>query len=133
MKIYTIYAKESDSHPMENMILIKEGFSWRAAILHLFWAFYNKMWAIGGILLAVNLLFSVLEKQGYIPSGVVQSMQVGVMLFVGCNFNDWYRQYLEKQGYSFCGVVGGKDVDDASSKYMSEMLQRTTFVSGQGR
>jgi len=133
MKIYTVYAQETDPHPMENMLLIKEGFSWQAAFLGFFLAFYRKMWIPGFILLAVNLFLSILQMNDYISAGIIQPLRVGFMIFVGCNFNDWYRYDLEKRGYSYCGVVAGKDVELACSKFIAEMLQRTTFASGNGR
>jgi hypothetical protein len=133
MKIYTVYAQETDPTPMENMILIKEGFSWSAAFLTFFLAFYHRMWVAGCILVAVNLFLSILGLNDYLSAGIVQTLRIGFMIFVGCNFNDLYRYELEKRGYSFCGVVSGKNSEGACSKFIAEMLQRTSFAAGNGR
>ena len=129
MKIYTLYAKETEQYPMENIIFIKEGFSWGAAVFNFFMAFYNKMWALGIALLLINILLSILGGNNYIYPELAQALYVGFFLFVGCNYNDWYRHNLEKRGYSYCGVASGKNVEDALSSFISEMLQSNSFVS----
>lgn len=132
MKIYTIYAKETDPNLLENAIFIKEGFSWLAAILHFFWALYHKMWWVSFILLAIGVSLTLLEINGYIALDIIQAIRFGLLLFIGSNFNDWHRYTLKKKGYIFYGVVSAKNEDEASYKFLTNMLQRNTFVSSQG-
>ena len=130
MKIYTIYAKKDEPNPLENAILIKEGFSWMGAILHFFWAFYHKMWLIGFALFAINIFMTLLQTKGLVDLEILQAIRFGFLLFVGASFNDWYRYTLTKKGYILYGIVSGKNEDEASYKFMSDMLQRSTFASG---
>lgn len=131
MKIYTVYTKDIGPSQLEDLVLVKEGFSWMAAILNFFWAFYHKMWVAGSILLIVNIVFIFLETKGYMEPEIVHSIKVGLLLFIGYNFNDWYRNNLIKQGLIPCGLVSGKNEDEARYKFITHMLHRTTFASGQ--
>jgi hypothetical protein len=55
---------------------------------------------------------------------------VGFLLFIGANFNDWYRSAIQKKGYIYQGLVSAKNAESARYKYITNMLHRTTFGSG---
>lgn len=118
MKIYTVYTKETGPKQPEDIILIKEGFSWLAAILHCFWALYRKMWLVSFILFAINIFLILLEMKGYVRLSVLQPVRFGLFLFIGSNFNDWYRYAITKKGYVFHSVVSGKSEDEAMYKFL---------------
>lgn len=130
MKIYTAHLKPNDPNPLEDIILVEEGFSWFAAIFHVFWALYNKMWKVAAIVFAIEMIFVILEVQGIITTSVADAARMGFLLMVGFWFNDWYRASLEEKGYILQAIVSGKNEDEARYKVMSGMLQRSTFVAG---
>jgi hypothetical protein len=130
MKIYTIHTNLSDPNPLENLVLIKEGFSWSGAFFQVFWALYNKMWLFSLILFSVSMILLVLNVKGIIGDGVSEAVKFGFFLVIGFSFNDWRRYDLENKGYIMSGVVSAKNEDEARYKIISDMLQCTTFGSG---
>ena len=113
------------------MVAIKEGFSWGAGFLHFFWALYKKMWLVAFILFSITTFLTLLELKSYVTSDISQALKFGLLLFTGFNFNDWHSAHLVKNGYIFQGVISGKDEEEAHYKYLTEMLQRSTFVPSQ--
>lgn len=132
MNIYTIHIKENDPNQLENAIFIKEGFSWMGSVLHVFWTLYHKLWLVSFILFAIEAILAFLQIKGYLSEGVTEALKIGLLLLIGAHFNDLYRANLARKGYVLYGVVSGKNEDDAQYKFMSEMLQRSTFGSGKG-
>ena len=130
MNIYTVYTKPNDPNALENAIFIKEGFSWFAAILHFFWAFYHRMWLVGAVLLAIEITLTSLQLRGYVQMETIESIKIGILLLIGANFNDLYRKNLEQKGYVFQDVISGKNEEEARCKYMTDILQCNTFGSG---
>jgi hypothetical protein len=130
MKIYTVHVKENNPDALEDIVLVEEGFSWYATILHVFWALYNKMWALSAVIFVFEVIFAMLETSSFINSEVIDAVRCGFLLLIGANFNDWYRDYLDKKDYIFQEVVSGKNEDDARYKYITDMLHRTTLTSG---
>jgi hypothetical protein len=113
---------------LDDIILVKEGFSFLAAAFHCFWALYQRMWLVSFILLAINIFLIFLETKGYVRLGVLQPIRFGFLLFVGSNFNDWHRYAITKKGYVFQGVVSGKNEDEASYKFLQACCSATPLV-----
>ncbi len=132
MKIYTVHVNPSDPKLIENAIFVKEGFSFFAAMLHVFWALFHKMWLVSAIILAVEIFLTALQSSEFVAVGIIESIKLGLLLFIGFNFNDWYRFYLNKRGYVLQDIISASNEDDARYKFMSDMLQRSTFGSSQG-
>ncbi len=130
MKIYTVYAKENDPQQLENIVLVEEGFSWFAAIFHVFYALYNKLWVVSLIIFAIQMVLLAAETNNLINIGIIDAIRVGLLLLIGAGFNDWKRDVLEKKGYIFQDIVSGKNEEEALYKYTSFMLHRSTFGSG---
>lgn len=133
MKIYTVHMNPKADQPLEEIVLIKEGFSWMGSMLNFIWAFYHKMWLVGFVLIALEIFLSFLQLQGYCTPQVIQSIRFGILLLIGSNFNDLYRHYLTSKNYIFHGVVSGANEDEARYKFITNMLQRNMLASGNGQ
>lgn len=130
MKIFTVHSKGNTLDALEDIVLVEEGFSWLAAILHVFYTLYNKMWLVSLVLFTIEIILVTLELQNIVSNPILNAIRMGFLLFVGASFNDWQRNLLDKKGYIFQGVTSGKNEEEARYKYMTNMLHCTTFASG---
>jgi hypothetical protein len=127
MNIYTIHTNKTDPNPLENAVFIKEGFSIFAAVLQGFWSLYHKMWLCTAALIVLNISFMLLEKYAIITAGISTAMQIGVLVFVGFEANDWYRKSLETKGFKLFDIISGKDLDEAKKRFLEHNLERKTL------
>lgn len=128
MNIYTVHIKQEN--PLESAIFVKEGFSWMASVLHVFWALYHKLWLVSLVLFSVEVGVAILQNKGVLNDGVAEAIKIGTMLLIGAHFNDLQRISLHKKGYDFYGVVSARNEEEARYKFIEDMLQCKTFGSG---
>jgi hypothetical protein len=124
MQIYTVHINKDNPEPLENAIFVKEGFSIYAAIFQGFWALYHKMWLCAAALIVVNMCFIALEKYAIISSDMSTILQLGVLVFIGFEANDWYRLSLRNRGYELFEIVSGKNLDEAQYRFFSSSFDK---------
>lgn len=106
MKIYTAHLKNK----IDDIITVKEGFSFAAFIFGCFWFFYKRIWLAGFVILLIQSILVFLEDQHYIGQTSLEIINFGLMLLIGFNANDLYRHNLEKRGYRFiCPIVASNE------------------------
>jgi Protein of unknown function (DUF2628) len=105
-----------------NLAFVKEGFSWPALFVPLFWLIYHRMWIELVVLLAVyiGLQFAF----GTDPQG--QTLSAWASLAVGVLFafeaNDLRSSALERRGYRLAGVASGRDRTEAERTFFTAWL-----------
>ena len=113
MKVYTVHTHPGDADPMENAILIREGFNFWAFLLSGLWALYHRLWLGFFGLLAVSFLcsFAVMLFDGG------PEMDFALALVTGIGFgliaNDLRRRKLAAKGWKMTDIVAGKNESDA--------------------
>ena len=116
MKVYTVHTHPGDADPMENAILIREGFNFWAFLLSGLWALYHRLWLGFFGLVAVSLLcsFAVMIFDGG------PEMDFALALVTGIGFgliaNDLRRRKLAAQGWKMTDIVAGKNESDAEHR-----------------
>ncbi len=129
MKTYTVHLNPADPKP-ENIILVKEGFSWLAFFLGMLFTLYHRMWLLSFILIILDVVLSILMAKEIITNEIIiYCISFGIKLLLASNYHDFYRHKLSKKGYIFQGIASGKNEDEAYYKFVADMLQRNTFVS----
>ncbi len=131
MKTYTVHLNLNHANPLETVAFVKEGFAWFAMILHVLWFIYHKMWFASVVLFLIEVTLMALQTHNYMPDEIITALKVGLFLFIGFNFNDFRRYFLGKNGYILYTVIIAKNEDEACYKFLSDMVQRSTFGSGQ--
>jgi hypothetical protein len=116
MKVYTVHTHPGDADPMENAILIREGFNFWAFLLSGVWALYHRLW-LGFIgLVAVSFLctFAVELFDGG------PAMDFALALVTGIGFgliaNDLRRRKLAANGWKIVDIVAGQNESDAEHR-----------------
>lgn len=116
MNIYAVYINpdREDSH----FILISKGFSFKAAILNLFWALYYKMWRVVFILLMVNILVFILQTNN-IAGGVIALIHFATMAIFGFFTTELREYYLQQKGYQLQDIVLAQSELEAEVKFFT--------------
>ena len=116
MKVYTVHTHPGDADPMENAILIREGFNFWAFLLSGLWALYHRLWLGFFGLVAVSFLctFAVELFNGG------PEMDFALALVTGIGFgliaNDLRRRKLAASGWQMVDIVAGHDETDAEHR-----------------
>jgi len=118
MKIFTIHLRRDGLDPDRDIAVIKEGFSWPAFFFGIFWAFWNRLWLAGALLLTATVAVQMVS-QSMIAGGFGQSaVTIGLAVVVGLIGNDIRRWALDRADFRFAGIASGPNADEALRRYI---------------
>ena len=117
---YLIYINKNDENPLENMEVVKDGFSFIAGLLTFIWFFMKRMWVVAAGLFVFLLGVSYLRLQGYITMETEQIVRGVLFVFLGTSAYDLYAMKLKRRGYSFEGVVVARDDMEAQLRFLEQ-------------
>ena len=100
------------------MVLVKDGFSWPAAVFGFVWAFFVGAWELGFALLLVQGVVGVLIGLISADPAAQAVMQGGLAVIIGMSANELRRMSLEWRGMYEAGSVVGHDVESAERRYL---------------
>ena len=134
---FTIHVPSAAGLDVETRITtaraVKEGFSWPAFTFSFLWAFYHRMWVIGLLLLALELVAGAVgEAFGF---GAVTDLAVstGLAAILGFVANDLLRWALGRRGYLERGVMGASSAEEAVEAYFIANAPRDGYGTPEGR
>ena len=115
MKLYNALVKKNTSGEIEDIILLKEGFSFSAFLFGALWFFYRKMWLEFAIVTAIYFIFSLSSFWAEFDKFY---LEVSFLIIVALNSNYWFGEHLRKKKYEFAGLVFGKDEEEARLRFL---------------
>ncbi|MEE2980372.1 MAG: DUF2628 domain-containing protein [Pseudomonadota bacterium] len=118
MHVYTVHIDPLSVAPDGDAVLVREGFSWPAALLTVLWALYHGLWDWALVLAAAALAvagFAALTGLDEVGQAV---LHLGYMAVVGYLANDWRRWSLGRRGHRLADVVTGADLSAAERRYL---------------
>ena len=115
MTVFTVHINERADKP--DLVLVKDGFSWPAAVFGFIWAL-----VIGAPLLALALLLVQVAVSALLPMWIENAealgmAQLGSAVVIGLIANEARRWFLSFRGLTEAGVVTGPDKDQAERRY----------------
>ena len=116
MRFYTAHLR-GDREP----VLVREGFSWGAAIFGPFWLLAHRAWIAGALVLVADLMLGLLRN----PYGPVAGLFAVWLL--GLFGQDLRRWNLSLAGYTMPHVVAARDLAAAEARLFGarpELLDR---------
>jgi len=119
MRIYTVYIDPRSAAPDRGAVLVREGFSWPAAIFSLFWALYHGLWGAALAIVALGLALGAAEVALGFDLAARLVLDLASAVLVGATANDWRRWSLRRAGYLFAGVVVGRDLAAAEARFFA--------------
>ena len=141
MKLYNSYIKTRETGDVEDLIFIKNGFSFYALFLNVLYFMYYGMYRLLFIVLFSEI--ALVKMLGvYNPSIFdVLIIIISTSLVIGVNANYWHSKFLARKGYKFIGSVFGENKEAAKlrfvegyiEKYDDEAIRRYKFLNKEDR
>jgi hypothetical protein len=121
MKLYNALIKKNQEGKIEDIILLKEGFSMMAFLFSAFWFLYHKMRKESFILFAASFVFASAGKMNFLSGFDGFFLQMSFFFIVALNANYWLVDDLKKRGYEFVGLVFGTDAANAKMRFVASL------------
>jgi hypothetical protein len=125
MKIFTTHLK-----PGASPLLVREGFSWAAAVFGWLWLLLQGAWIPAVILFAATLLLL-----GH-PGPWSGALLIGLCVAQGCFGRDLVRWSISLRGFTQGPIIAARDLDSAYARLITERpdlfpsLAPTTLKAG---
>lgn len=126
MKIYNALIKKNKEGKIEDVVLIKEGFSFFAFLFSSLWFLYHKMWRE---FLALALINFAIVSTGNGLFGELDKffLEFALILIVGLNANYWFCDHLKRKDYEFIGLVFGENQENAKLRFIKNFEADQSF------
>lgn len=119
MKLYSVLVKKNPAEKVEDIVLLKDGFSWLAFFFSGLWFLYYRMWKELLALVVANISFVFLAK---ISSNLdLFLLEIAFLIMVALNANYWRTEHLKKKGYEFVGITFGSSRIDAKLHFVDSI------------
>lgn len=120
MKQYKVF-----DHPTGKIEIVKQGWSWPGFFFTAIWAFFNRMWLIGGVVFAAFFVGTVL---GEIAGGETEQdidliIDIAILILpivFGVKGNSWREKNLQGRGYEYRTTVTVANPKGALAIYIKE-------------
>jgi len=133
MRIYSVHIRRDGLDPDRDIVLVKEGFSWPAALFAPLWALWSELWIVAtGMVLFIAGGAAIVVSLGF---GSVAStwLSVGLAVLVGFLANDLLRDALERRGFVLRDVVVAANKDSAAFRFFDRNPELASIVMGRER
>jgi hypothetical protein len=119
MKIYNAFIKKNKEGKVEDIVFVKEGFSFFAFLFSGLWFLYHKMWSE----FFVFLLASTALSYGFefIPEFDKFFLELAFVFIVALNANYWLCENLKNKNYEFVGLVFGGNRTEAKIRFVKNL------------
>jgi hypothetical protein len=120
MRVYTVHMRRPTLRPEQDVVLVKEGFSWPAFLLSFIWALCRRLWLVAAILLGAEVLIALVFAALRPDAWSQTAMSLGAAVIIGMLANDLHRWTLFRRGFLEVGVVTGDDIDAAERRFWDQ-------------
>ncbi len=128
MTVFTVHISDSAAKP--DLVLIKDGFSWPAAVFGFLWALAVGAWALALALFVVQVAVSALLPLVIENTEALGVAQLGSAVVIGLVANEARRWFLGFGGLREAGVVTGADKDQAEQRFLDAHPDVTARLLG---
>ena len=116
MSDYSVHVR--DTGLKQNLALVKDGFSWPAAVFGFIWALVVGAWDVALVLLGVQIVAGVLVPLLIGDATAQTVVQLGVSVVIGLIANELRRWSLDRRGLYEDAVVTAHDKEEAERRYL---------------
>lgn len=116
MSVYSVHVRDTGLKP--NLALVKDGFSWPAAVFGFIWALVVGAWDVALVLLGVQIVAGVLVPLLIGDATAQTVVQLGVSVVIGLIANELRRWSLDRRGLYEDAVVTAHDKEEAERRYL---------------
>lgn len=118
MEEYKIYLS-----PEGILEAVQQGWSWPGFIFNCIWALANKMWLLGGVLIAIFIALFLLIPFSSSPTVSGMEIFINIVMLItatvfGFKGNEWKEIRLKSRGYECKGSVKAYRAKEAITAYL---------------
>lgn len=124
MSVYTVHVRDTGLKP--TLALVKDGFSWPAAIFGFLWALVVGAWDVAVILLIVQVGVGVALPFLIVDPNAQGVAQIGLAVVIGLIANELRRWSLSRPGLHEDAVVSAPGKEEAERRYLDANPYMTT-------
>lgn len=117
MAIYSVHNRPAT--PADDVIFVKEGFSWTAFVFTLLWALWHRMWIVAAIVFSATAAIAALASGLGLGNLPLNLASIAASLILGFEGNDLRRWSLARQGYKEVALAAGRDIDEAELRFFA--------------
>ena len=126
MTVYAVYEPPLEARDLESraeeLVFVKEGFSWGALLVPGIWLIYRGMWLeLFAFCLLLLLLRWVLGGSD-VGGAVLGWTMIAIIVLFAFEANDLRGAALERRGYKVAGIATGPDRDSAEFSFFQSWL-----------
>ena len=126
LKLYTVHIKPGSDVTLAKPLFLREGFNWMGFLFTFLWAFSQRLWLFGLVVITASLLMMLAAHYG-----LLTEFSLSVVLFalyashdyVGFHGNDVLRKSLMRRGYIFQDITSGDSLLRAEQRYFDRLVQ----------
>ena len=123
MSIYTVYINPKAPSPLETTVFIEEGVSFFAIIFHWIWMLSHKMWWQGIVtFIIMNIAVPYMTEKAYMNAETATKILGALVIWIGINANDWWRNSLSRKGFVLYDIVSAKNKEAAEQRFYDQVI-----------
>lgn len=116
MSTFTVHVR--DTGTQQTLAVVKDGFSWPAAVFGFIWALVVGAWEVALLLFGLQIAVGVLLELLISDPGAQAVVQIGMAVVIGLMANELRRWHLEKRGMYEDAVVTANNKEEAERRYL---------------
>ena len=116
MNFYAVFKKSNT--PLEECILIKDGFCWGNFLFGIFWALYKRVWDLVLIHLLIGSMAAAVTKFYPIFKVHIQILIVAVQVIISYYAVAFLKWKLINEGYKEVNLIAGKTEEEALLRFL---------------
>ncbi len=133
MKSFLLFApqgaRSGDPGALENVVVVRDSFSWLAFLAPTLRFLYFRMWLAALMVLFVTPVVLALAHYFPVGSGVVLLVLLAVRLFIGLEAGALYARSLRGRGYRLTDAVVARNAAEAENLMFRRWLSQSADVS----
>ena len=111
----------------EQLVFVKDGYAWLAALLPPLWLLWKRMWLEFAIYVdATGLLVWLLTSAG--ATDVGNALLLIIQIVFGFEAGALYSASLARRGWHLVGTVSGRNAEDAERRFLEMWLPTRTEI-----
>jgi hypothetical protein len=126
MKTFSVY-QLTRAGAIENILLIKEGFSFVAFLMSPLWSLYNRLWQVFAVYAIALLIIYQLFQFNIIDFTQSSLFMLTLHIYMGYVGNYFLQKRLTHMKYELIQIIAGRDKDEA----LLRLLDRYDITASQ--
>lgn len=115
MRFFTIHERPGKAGGDDDLLAVKTGFSWWAAVVPPLWLLRHRLWLGFVAYMVFSTIFGLALELGDIADPAATAIGLALSLLLGAMAHDYRRWTLGRHGWRMVGVLRADSAEDAES------------------